>query len=201
MLKKIKLLSIYFFFTLTFSGHKLSGREVSVSIGMIQNSFSETELNLDGPNAGVPESGTQTLISSMVSIEAHSFNKIKLVVAGTFPILLSQGGSYFSGMVIGDYYFTDFTNRLTYKDKSLSLKAIPSFRYFASAAVLGTMITYRTTSALKSDGAFGIGAGGGASYMFNDNYAIKARLLLSRETGTISETITMQFFAGLLFFL
>lgn len=172
-------------------------------MGIAMVSFAEQESSLDGDNISDPASGSFSSISSSIYYKFFQKDKFDVYLSGAFP-LVSDGNTFFSAGVGGEYFLTKENHRVTEAREGFKISISPTLRYFLIGEVNLIYLSYLTDSSKKSDINIEFAGGGGATYAFGgswDGWGIRASGVLGRGLGVISSTFNVRLFGSVVYFL
>ena len=176
-------------------------KEIEGYIGLVSVNFAEIASNLEGPNVADPASGSFSVIAGSLAAHVFKYKKYSFYGGMTVPILVTQGVGYINGFMGGEYYFSDVAHMYHNSYPKLDIYLQPKMRYHANVELGVNFLTYSTDETKKSDISFGLGVGGGGSYAFSKNWAVKAKAIASKDFGLITDGLALKVFVGGIFFL
>lgn len=175
--------------------------ELDGYLGLVSVNFSEVPSNLDGPNASDPASGTVTSVAASLAYQFYKKEEISAYYGGLVPLVGSGGTGYFSTFVGAEYHFSKVPALILDDSSRIKIEIRPKFRYHLNSEISINYLTYETDTAKKTDLSFGLGVGGGASYMLGKSWGLKLKTMMSKDFGLITDGLAVKIFLGGIFFL
>lgn len=196
---KLLLLSLF-----VFSAHQALAGDLSdsfsISLGMVNVSFTESQSALESEDGEVTEeagSGSSAVISLDMTYNRPLDDRKEIYARGIVPFMPSTGAGLILGSGGMNYYFNGLSSDITREDDGLRLRISPSIRYYVGGELGFGYLIYTTESAKKSDLLLNIGGHGGMTYAFRDNWSFKGELGIGKGMGTKVSTTMMKVMLGL----
>ncbi len=176
--------------------------QLSLSLGMTMNSFSQIEDAVDGE---AKSGATDSMISADLNYEVFQFRNMSHVFKMTGTGILMASLDKYYGLGYGvRWYFGSEGTRVHLKDKVLDLQLTPKLRYYAGANIGGYYMVYRPEPGgeeIRNDIGVEIGGHGGIMYGNHHKRAYKAQINFALGSGAETTSTLIQFFVGTTFYL
>ena len=176
--------------------------QLSISIGMVMNNFTQVEDAVTGsPKTGASEA----MLSADLNYEIFQFRGMSHVFRMTGSGVLMNTIDKYYGVGYGvRWYFGSEGTRVKLKDKVVDLILTPKFRYYAGANIGGYYMVYRPDAGgeeIRND--IGVETGGHAGIMYGNHHkrSYKAQLNFALGSGAETSSTFIQFFFGTTFYL
>lgn len=171
----------------------------SISLGMVNVSFTESESTLASDDGEEPEeagSGSSAVISLDLTYNRPLDEKKDVYGRIIVPFMTTTG----SGLVLGsggmNYYFSGLSSDIKTDDQDVKVRISPDMRYYVGGELGFGYLIYTTESAKKSDILLNIGGHGGLLYSFRDHWSVKGELGIGKGVGTKVSTTMMKVIFG-----
>lgn len=181
-------------------------QQLGASVGMVNSSYTENPSALDpsedDPNGErTASSGTISTIALNAQYEFFQNSDYSYFANAVVPIVGSSSDRLFLAGLGANFYLFAPSSKGVFKEQENMMLVIPRWRYYWGVdAAIGYMV-YTTKTAVKSDLLFDLGAHVGVNHSFNDQYALKVELGLSRGTGVATTTLNIKGFVGVTYYM
>ncbi len=181
-------------------------KELTISMGMVNNSVVENDSNLQVTDPTVVTSEITSYASepkpvSNISIELNwSFWIKKKSAFGIFavaPLMVSEGTSFFMTGMRYRYFIYSMSSGFEFAQQGITFNIKPRMRYYVGGSLTGGYLIYNTESAKKTDASLNLGLEGGVMYQWNKRYSINGNIAMVKRTGVVTSGIGMNIFVGI----
>ena len=114
--------------------------QLSLSIGMVMNNFSQVE---DAINGEAKTGATDSMLSADLNYEIFQFRNMSHLFKMTGTGVLMNTIDKYYGIGYGVRWYFEVRNRVKLRDKVLDLQLTPKLRYYAGANIGGYYMVYR----------------------------------------------------------
>ena len=176
--------------------------QLSLSIGMVMNSFAQVEDAIDGK---ATSGATDSMLSADLNYEIFQFRNMSHVFKMTGSgVLMNTIDKYYAVGYGVRWYFGSEGTRIKLKDKVVDLNLTPKFRYYAGANLGGYYMVYRPEAGgeeIRND--IGVETGGHVGLMYGNHHkrSYKAQLNFFMGSGAETSSTFIQIFVGTSFYL
>ena len=178
-------------------------RELTVSLGMVNNSILENESGITVTDATVivpDEVVTVPAPVSNISIGLNwSFNLKKQSSFGimvTAPVVVTDATSFFLAGLRYRRFFYSVASAYEFMQKGVNFLIQPKLRYFAGGSITSGYLIYNKLSEKKNDLSLNLGVEGGIMYQLYDDYALEFSAAMIKRTGILTSGMGMNIFLG-----
>jgi len=173
--------------------------QLSFSMGMVNNGFSQSEDALDENKS--PNSGSVSVISLDLSYEFFSERKKSWYMRFTGSGMAGEISKYYAVSGGKRYYFGADGASATFEDTNIRISTHPVFRYYAGWSVGAFSMIYEPGKEVRSDLGVEFGGMGGILYSANKKSAYKFELTALKGTGVETTSMNIQIFFGVSYFM
>lgn len=177
---------------------------ISYSLGMVNHSVTPNESSLvatdettETTDEAEAAAAAVSAISLQVNYEFKTYAQKSYFMAGTFPVMTSEGTGVYSGNIGMNWYFGDLGTRYSYTNNGKTMTITPKSRYYWGASTGVGYVVYNTESAKFTDVFFDLGLHLGAGWAWGKKRAIKVEAGASRATGINTTGIRINAFLGM----
>lgn len=172
--------------------------QVSVSMGMVNSSFSQQEGAIS--DSKTASSGSVSVIALDLSYEFFFNRRFSFFLRGTGSGLAGEISKYFSFSGGQRFYFGADGTSAKFKDNDFEISTVPVFRYYAGWTAGTFYMIYEPKKEVRSDIGVEFGGLGGILFSADPKSSYKCELTVLKGSGTETTSMDIQVFFGASYF-